>query len=243
MGSRFLQAILRLSILLLMAVSPVAAQKPAENALPDAPAPAGPGSSTITSPPASTEIPQQRPSFSTSLTAREKYALAYRRIVSPQMPIKAIFISGFELAVHTGPDFATNGWGPFGQRVGYNALSISTTTFFNTAFVPALVHQDPRYFPLGEGPVKTRVMWAVRGEFVGFADDGHSMPNYANLVGFGLSSILANAYTPSGSTGYEDTLKRYLIKIGVSAGMNVGREFGVFSRVKTLAHHSKSAAD
>ena len=175
------------------------------------------------------------------MSVHEKYVLAYRRIVSPQMPLKAIFISGFELAARTGPDFATNGWGPFGERVGYNALSISTTTFFNTAFVPALVHQDPRYFALAAGPVRTRVLWAVRSEFVGFGDDGHTMPNYANLVGFAISSVLANAYTPRGSVGYEDTVNRYLIKIGVSTGMNVGREFGVFNRVKALAHQSKSA--
>lgn len=235
----FLRPIERLLIMLLMAIASAGAQKPAEKALPDAPRPIWPDTS-IAKPPVSSEIKEQRPSFATSLSVRQKYALAYRRIVSPQLPLKAVFVSGFELGAHTGPDFPTNGWGPFGERVGYNALSISTTTFFNTAFVPALVHEDPRYFPLGEGSVGARIKWALRSEFVGFGDDGHTMPNYANLVGFGLSSILANAYTPRGSVGFEDTVHRYLIKICVSAGMNVGREFGVFSRVKALARHSKS---
>jgi hypothetical protein len=218
------------------------AQSPAEKTLPNAPAPSATEGPVIAQP-GRTQIRQQRPAFATSLSVREKYALAYRRIVSPQMPMKAVFVSGFELAAHTGPDFPTNGWGPFGERVGYNALSISTTTFFNTAFVPALVHQDPRYFPLGDGPVKARIMWAIRSEFVGFGDDGRTMPNYANLVGFGLSSILANAYTPRASVGVEDTMKRYAIKIGVSTGMNVGREFGVFVRMKALARHSKSSGE
>lgn len=86
-------------------------------------------------------------------------------------------------------------------------------------------------------------MWAVRSEFVGFGDDGHTMLNYANLVGFALSSIVANAYTPHSSTGYANTAKRYAIKIGVSTGMNVGREFGVFDRIKAIARHSKSAGN
>jgi hypothetical protein len=241
MGSRFPWTMLRLSILLVTTLASAVAQKPAEKVLPDAPTPADPGRPESVAPVIRTESKQLRPSFSTSLTAREKYALAYRRIVSPQMPLKAIFVSGFELAAHTGPDLPTNGWGPFAERVGYNALGIASTTFFNTAFVPALIHQDPRYFPLGQGPVKTRVMWAVRSEFVGLGDDGHAMPNYANLAGFALSSIVANAYTPRGSVGYEDTLNRYLIKIAVSTGMNVGREFRVFDRVKAIARHSKSA--
>lgn len=242
MDLRILRMIARSAIPLLAAAGLAGAQTPSQM-LPDAPAPAQPARTESATATTGTQPKQLRPSFSTSLTAREKYALAYRRIVSIQTPAKAVFVSGFELAAHTGPDIPTNGWGPFGERVGYNALGISITTFFNTAFVPALVHQDPRYFPLGGGPVKSRVMWAVRSEFVGFGDDGHTMPNYANLAGFALSSIVANAYTPRRSVGYEDTLNRYLIKIGVSTGMNVGREFGVFRRMKALARHSKSAGE
>lgn len=243
MDPRILRTITRTAILLLVTAVSVTAQNPAEKVLPDAPTQVQPARNVSGSAIIESQPKQLRRSFSTSLTAREKYALACRRIVSVQTPAKAVFVSGFELAAHTGPDFPTNGWGPFGERVGYNALGISITTFFNTAFVPALVHQDPRYLPLGEGPVKSRVMWAVRSEFVGFGDDGHTMPNYANLVGFALSSIVANAYTPRGSVGTEDTVNRYLIKIGVSTGMNVGREFGVFRRIKALARHSKSAGN
>lgn len=216
------------------------AQEPAQKALPSAPIAAATESSVVSWPPRNNQIQAQRPSFATSLSVREKYALAYRRIVSPQMPMKALFVSGFELAAHTGPDFQRNGWEPFGERVGYNALSISTTTLFNTAFVPALVHQDPRYFPLGEGSAGKRISWAIRSEFVGLGDDGHTMPNYANLVGFAISSIVINGFSPRSSVGYGDTVKRYAIKIGASTGMNVGREFGIFAYGKALARHSKS---
>jgi len=43
------------------------------------------------------------------------------------------------------------------------------------------------------------------------------------VVGFALSSIVANAYTPGSSTGYANTAKKYAIKIGVSTGMNFGK--------------------
>ena len=211
--------------------------------LPGAPVPVEPAPSGELSSPVRPNPAQVRTRFSSSLTAKQKYALAYRRIVSLQMPAKAILVSGFELAAHTGPDIPTNGWKPFGERVGYNALGISTTTFFNTAFVPALVHQDPRYFPLGGGPVKKRIRWAVRSEFVGVRDDGRAMPNYANLVGFALSSIVANAFTPRSSVGYEDTVNRYLIKIAVSTGLNVGREFRLSDHLKVLVRHSKMAEE
>lgn len=88
--------------------------------------------------------------------------------------------------------------------------------------------------------MKSRILWAVQGEFVGFADDGHRMPNYANLIGFALSSVAANAYYPRSSLSIGDTVESYTIKIGVSTGMNVGKEFGLFDRLKALARHSKT---
>jgi hypothetical protein len=189
--------------------------------------------------------PGYRPQVATPprLSGHQKYALAYRRIVSVQTPLKAAFDSGFELAAGTGPDLPTNGMSAFGKRMGYNAANISTTIFFDTAFVPALAHQDPRYPVLGHGRVKTRILWAVKHEFVGFSDGGRAMPNYGNLVGLGLASIAANAYSPEEDVGYGDTVESYLIRIGVGTGLNVVREFKVQDLLKTLMRHSKADAN
>jgi hypothetical protein len=239
MGARVRRTILQFTITISLATGIALGQNPSEETLPNAPAPAPP--EALVAPAEKKDTPQIRPEFTAGMSAKQKYALAYRRIVSPQMPLKAAFVSGWEVGTGTGPDFPTNGWKPFAERFGYNAASISTSIFFNTAFVPALVHQDPRYFPLGKGPVKERVKWAVKSEFVGVSDDGHAMPNYANLVGFALSAVAVNAFSPRDGIGYDDTVEGYAIKIGVSAGLNVVREFNVFERVKALARHSKSA--
>jgi len=238
MGSRLLRRVLKLA-LLIVCVSPVACAQSDE--LPGVPAPSAMNSSAGPQFHESAVIQLRRNSFARPLSVRQKFARAYRRIVSPQMPLKAFVVSGFELAAGTGPGFPRNGWGAFGQRMGYNALSISTTTFFAAAFVPALVHQDPRYHPLHNGSIKTRVIWALRSEFVGFGDDGHAMPNYGNLAGLGLSAILANAYLPHSSDGVGNTVEAYGIKLGAGAGLNVVREFGAFHRLKAFVRHSKIA--
>jgi len=239
MDARVHRQILRFTITISLATGIALAQNPAEEAVPDSPAPANP--EALVAPAEKRENRQTRPDFTVGLSTKEKYALAYRRIVSPQMPLKAAFVSGWEVGTGTGPDFPTNGWKPFAERFGYNAASISTTIFFNTAFVPALVHQDPRYFPLGKGPVKERIKWAVKSEFVGVGDDGRAMPNYANLVGLALSAVAVNAFSPRDSIGYDDTVEGYAIKIGIGTGLNVVREFNVFERVRAIARHSKSA--
>jgi hypothetical protein len=241
MGLRLRQSILQIIITISLATCVGAAQSPEEDVFPEAPMSAG--SEAPGAPAERSETPPVGQPIPIGMTTKEKYGLAYRRIVSPQLPLKALFVSGWEVGTGTGPDFATNGWVPFGQRVGYNAASISTTIFFNTAVVPALVHQDPRFFPLGSGTVKTRVLWAVKSEFVGFRDDGSRMPNYANLVGFALASLVMNSFAPGENPGAGDVAKGYAGKIGFSTGLNVAREFRVFDRVKAIAHHSKSAEE
>lgn len=177
------------------------------------------------------------------LSGRQKYALAYRRIVSPQTPLKAALDSGFEMAAGTGPNLPRNGWSGFGKRFGYNGLNISTAIFFDTALVPALVHQDPRYPVLGHGSVRTRLAWAIKHEFVAFSDDGREMPNYGNIAGLGLASLVSTAYTPHDDVRSGDTMESYGINIGVSTALNVVREFRVFDRVKTIVRHSKADED
>jgi hypothetical protein len=235
MGATLRRRIGQIAVLILISAGNAVAQSAGDQLLPDAPTPddqhAAQSSDVLASP---------RPlPIANRLNARQKYALAFRRIVSPQMPLRAAFVSGWELGTDTGPDLPTNGWGPFAERFGYNAAAISTTIFFSTAFVPAIVHQDPRYFRMGRGRVKSRIWWAVRSEFVGVGDDGHSMPNYANLLGFALSSTAIDAFTPRDSAGYGDTVERYAIKIGVSTGLNVAREFTAFDHAKDLLRHSK----
>ena len=239
MDARVRRKILQFTITVSLATGVALAQNPAEEVVPDSPAPATP--EALVAPAEKKETRQAPPGFTTGMSVKEKYALAYRRIVSPQMPLKAAFVSGWEVGTGTGPDFPTNGWKPFAERFGYNAASISTTIFFNTAFVPALVHQDSRYFPLGKGPVKDRLKWAVKSELIGVADDGHAMPNYASLVGDALSAVAVNAFSPRDSIGFDDMAEGYAIKIGIGTGLNVVREFNVFERVKAIARHSKSA--
>ncbi|MBS1806170.1 MAG: hypothetical protein JST28_22745 [Acidobacteria bacterium] len=241
MRRRLRQAILQSAIAISSAPYICAAQAPTEDVLPDAPSVSAGEASTL--PAEKNEkraVPNPLPG---GMTVKQKYGLATRRIFSLQTPLKAVLVSGWEVGTGTGPDIGTNGWKPFGERVGYNAAGTATTIFFTTAFVPSLAHQDPRYFALKKGPVKDRIRWAVRSEFVGVGDDGHQMPNYANLVGLALASVAIDAFTPRDSSSYGDTAERYIIKLGVGTGLNVIREFNVFDRVKAIAHHSKEAEE
>lgn len=164
-----------------------------------------------------------------TLRTRQKFEMAYRKTIDPSLLIESVMFSGFDKAASYGPNYG-KGWDSFGQLVGYNAANLSSTYLFTDALLPAVFHQDPRYFRKGSGSAVSRVWWALRSEAVAFSDDGKQMPNYSSMIGFGMSTALSNAYSPESSITLNKTLERYAVKEGVSFGLNLLREFGGLSR-------------
>lgn len=160
-----------------------------------------------------------------TLRPHQKFEMAYRKTVDPSFLIEAAAFTGFDLAVNYGPDFGS-GWGPFAQRFGYNAANTASALLFSDALLPVALHQDPRYFRKASGSVASRTWWALRSEAVANSDRGTPMPNYGNMIGFGMSAALSNAYAPPSSVTFDKTMERYGVKMGVSFVLNLVREFG-----------------
>jgi hypothetical protein len=204
-----------------LAVKPSFAQAHIDPSLPEAPLPHRrvlllfPGYETIQDPytPVAT------------LRTRQKFEMAYRKTVDPSFLIESGMFAGFDQVANYGPDYGP-GWGPFAERYGYNAANIASTFLFTDAVLPVAFRQDPRYFRKGGGTVRSRLWWALRSEAVAYGDQGAEMPNYANILGFGMSTALSNAYTPDSSITFGKTMERVGVKFGVSFALNLMREFG-----------------
>lgn len=213
--------------LLAFGIQTARAQAKIDDSLPEAPLPHRrvlvliPGLETVEDPTIS--IPPLRP--------RQKFQVAYRKTVDPSFLVYNLFFAGFGVAAHYGPDYG-NGWGPFAQRFGYNAANTASTFFFSDALLPVVFHQDPRYFRKGSGSNGSRVWWALRSEAVTYGDHGQQMPNYSELIGFGMATALNNAYSPSSSVTLGNNLERYGVKLGVRFGLNLVREFGAVSQLE-----------
>lgn len=213
--------ILGLAFLLSSTVQVLIAQAKIDDSLPEAPLPHRrvlllfPGYETIQDP----MIPVA------PLRTSQKFEMAYRKTVDPSFLVESGLFSVFDVVAHYGPDYGS-GWGPFAQRYGYNAANTASTFLFTDGLLPTLLRQDPRYFRKGAGSTRSRIWWALRSEGIAFGDKGNEMPNYSSLIGFGMSTALSNAYSPSSSVTFPSTMERYGVKIGVSFGLNLLREFG-----------------
>ena len=163
------------------------------------------------------------------LKTRQKFEMAYRKTVDPSFLIEGAMFAGFDQVANYGPQYGS-GAGPFAQRFGYNEANLASTFLLTDAVLPAMFHQDPRYFRKGHGSFGSRVWWALRSEAVGYSNTGREMPNYSSILGFGMSTALSNAYSPDSSITFPKTMERYGVKEGVSFALNIMREFGGMSR-------------
>jgi len=158
------------------------------------------------------------------LTVRQKLEIACRKTFAPALPIDALFVAGFDQATNMGPAYGQE-WGAFGKRVGYNAANFTTKSLVAFGLVPAAFHEDPRYFRMGGGPARRRVLWVLRSQVIAFSDRGTEMPNYGKLLGFAASTAISNLYMPRSSVSFGNDVKGYGIKFGVSVGVGMVREF------------------
>jgi hypothetical protein len=82
-------------------------------------------------------------------------------------------------------------------------------TFMTTAVMPTLLHQDPRYFVLGEGSLWHRVGYAATRSFVTLGRSGQSQFNYSDVTGNAIAAGVSNLYHPAEDRSWSGTLTRW----------------------------------
>ena len=159
------------------------------------------------------------------MTAGQKIGLAFRSSVDPYAFGLAFLVAGFSEAQDKGTGF---GWGPEGyfKRAGAAYLDAFDGAMIGNGFLPALLHQDPRYFRLGHGTFKHRFLYAVATSVICKHDNtGKWEPNYSNVGGNIIAGAISNLYYPSNTAGWGQTINNGLIVTGEGTFGGVLQEF------------------
>jgi len=141
-----------------------------------------------------------------SLTPSEKVRLAFRSAIDPYTFGIAFIVAGLGESKDDNPGF---GWGPLGyaKRSGAAYLDAFDGTMIGNAFLPIILHQDPRYFRLGHGTFRHRFLYALATSFICKHDNtGKWEPNYSNVGGNIISGALSNYYYPASKSGIVQTI-------------------------------------
>jgi hypothetical protein len=103
-------------------------------------------------------------------------------------------------------------------------------------FVPALLHEDPRYFRLGEGTKTHRTLYALSAIFWTKMDSGRKSFNIAEWGGNSAAAAISNAYYPD-TRDARDNVQKLMIQCATDAFSNVLKEF--WPDVKKKLHKQK----
>jgi hypothetical protein len=91
--------------------------------------------------------------------------------------------------------------------------------------LPALLHEDPRYFRLGRGGAWKRAGYAVSRVLVTRTDSGAWRFNTSEVAGNMIAASLANLYYPASDRTAGETIEKFSISMVNDAGFNVLKEF------------------
>jgi hypothetical protein len=160
------------------------------------------------------------------LTARQKYQLAWKTTTDPVTFLVIGGTAGFEQAEK---HFASYGQGAagYGKRFGANFGDTTIGTFIGGAVFPSILHQDPRYFYMGEQhSIPYRALYAMSTAVICRGDNGRWQPNYSSVAGDIAAGAASNLYYPaSDRTGAALTFENGLVSALLDGFGNLLQEF------------------
>jgi len=172
------------------------------------------------------------------ITAKRKMTIAYKDSFDwPVYPTAAAFATLYQLEDQNHS---------FGQGMAGYAKRFATAygdqmigNMMTEGIMPSLLHEDPRYFRLGEGSKGSRVRYALKQILVTRTDSGHRTFNFAEVGGNAAAVAVSNLWYPDTRT-VSDNVEKLGIQLATDAFSNVLKEF--WPDVKRYLHNKRHPA-
>ena len=117
------------------------------------------------------------------------------------------------------------GMSGYGKRFGSSMATATSADFFRTFLFSALLRRDPRYFVSLRGGPWRRMGYGLSRLVVTRTDAGTEGANWPGMLGPLFAESLANSYLPVEEQTAGRTFRRYGIRLGFTAGVNILKEY------------------
>lgn len=158
------------------------------------------------------------------LTTKGKFWLATQDSVDYSSFIWAGMQAGQSMALRSYPELG-HGVAGYGRYYWRAFADQASGSYFTEAIVPALTHEDPRYYTLGSGGFFRRAGYALSRVVVTKTDSGGRSFNCSEILGNGMEAGLANLYYPPQERSLHNTAVNWASQLEAAALNNVFREF------------------
>lgn len=158
------------------------------------------------------------------MSTGQKYSMAWKFSIDPVNIIIGGIGAGVEQAEDTYPGYG-QGMQGYGKRFGAAMADNFTSNMIGGAVLPALLHQDPRFYYRGTGSTASRAWYSIETVFITKGDDGKWQPNYSFVVGDFASGAISNLYYPKQQRGWSITVNTGLENLAWGAVGALAEEF------------------
>lgn len=174
------------------------------------------------------------------LTVKQKYVLALHQTVDFSAHIGNLFQASLQQAADAQPHYG-QGWGPFAERFGAAEGDQATSSFFMFAFLPSVLHDDPRYFRRAKGPILHRLYYSATRTVITRKDSGEPTFNIPVVAGFLLQQSISTIYYPPEDRSASRVFQNWGTSLAFNSAYNVLKEF--YPDLLHLAFHRHHHAD
>jgi hypothetical protein len=154
----------------------------------------------------------------------DKFRQLVKFSIDPETLLSTGFDAGSDQRTNRDPTFGRGTTG-YAKRFGADLADRVSGKFFKDFAYPALFSQDPRYYPLGEGPAGRRILHAVEHLVITHRSDGTHMFNYTEWLGTASAVSLNNLYHPGEARGAGAMARNAGSRFAWDVGYDVLREF------------------
>jgi hypothetical protein len=167
------------------------------------------------------------------LSTRQKFVLAMHDSVDYSSFVWTGVIAAQSYGLNSDSELGSGiaGYGRYYWRAYADGVS---GTFFTEAIVPALTHEDPRYYTLGHGGFFRRTYYALSRTVLTKTDSGGTTFNWSEVAGNGAEAALSNAYYPPQERSLSQTARNWATQMESAALNNIAKEFWPDIRRKIL---------
>lgn len=159
-----------------------------------------------------------------ALRTRDKFLLFVEDSIDPLTFLSAGFDAGTDQASNRDSTFGQGATG-YAKRFGADLADRVSSKFLKDFAYPTMFSEDSRYYRLGHGGARRRLLHAATHLVIAHPGDGTRMFNYSQWLGTGSAVALSNFYHPGNERGAGAMARRMGYGFAASMGFDVLREF------------------
>ncbi len=158
------------------------------------------------------------------LSGKGKFVLATQDSFDYSSVLVAGFMAGIAQAKDSYPEFRQGAAG-FGRYYWHSFADQAVGNYFTEFLVPAITHEDPRYYTRFHGGFFPRTAYAISRLFVTRTDSGGETFNFSEIIGNGAGAGVSDLYYPRSERTWTKTGQKWMTQVALDGFFNVLKEF------------------